>query len=222
MSLEKELIISGVPLENNDDPFAIIGDICGAINCNLKQGDFTAVFRLRSSSANSRNKRTLPIVARLQDDWAKQELLSNYFKKKNLNLTDIGFKTSTRIFINERLTTTNREIFNRASEAKKSNLIHRFFTRRGLVFVQRDENSRLTCITHANEIEEIFPLNHARFQSRNARGSRSFQIPINISQPTVPVTMSETSGPIDVQQDSNAQEATISDENTHGQPEHQR
>lgn len=181
-SLEKDLIISGVPIENNDDPCAILGDICGALNCKLKQGDFAAVFRLTSSHAKSKNTRMLPIVARLYDDWGKNELLSNYFRKKNLNLADIGFKTSTRIFINERLTTTNREIFNRAAQAKKSNFIHRFFTRRGLVYVQRDENSRPVRIFHSSELEFADSLNHTRHQYRNAQGSHSFRISLTNSE----------------------------------------
>lgn len=84
-SLEKDIIISGVPLENNDDPMGIIGDMCNALNCGLKQGDFAAVFRLRNNSGNSKNRRSVPIVARLQDDWAKQEITTAYFRKKNLN-----------------------------------------------------------------------------------------------------------------------------------------
>lgn len=234
-SLEKDLIISGVPLENNDDPFAIIGDICGALNCNLKQGDFAAVFRLTSSRDKSKNKRTLPIVARLQDDWVKQELLSNYFKKKNLNLTDIGFKTPARIFINERLTTTNREIFNRAAEAKKSNLIHRFFTRRGLVYVQRNETSRPMCIFDVSELHIVFPLNHTRYQSRNDRSIRSVQTPLtnSVSPKPAPATIikaqpTTNTGPstllMDIEQNSSEQHtntdqrATIHDETLQNQP----
>lgn len=46
-SLENELIITGVPMENNDNPLGIIGDIIQALNCNLQQRDFTAAFRLK-------------------------------------------------------------------------------------------------------------------------------------------------------------------------------
>lgn len=165
LSLDKDIIISGVPIENNDDPFGIVGDICRALNSTLKQGDFAAVFRLKNNRANSRNIRSAPIVARLRDDWAKQELLTAYFRMKNLNLSDIGFKTSTRIFLNERLTVMNRDIFNRAAEAKKSHLIQRFFTRRGLVFIQRDDNSRPQCIYHISEVDVVFPLNHGRLRN---------------------------------------------------------
>lgn len=170
-SLEKDLVVSGIPLENDDNPFGIIGDICAALNCNLHQNDFVSVFRLRSKSTSSKNKRIVPIVVRVQDDWVKQELLSSYFKKKNLNLTDIGFKTAARIFINERLTMANREIFNRASEAKKLNLLHRFYTRRGLVFIHRGEKDPPMCIYHIGELDPILPPNHMRQQHRNLHHS---------------------------------------------------
>lgn len=127
-SLEKDIIISGIPIDNKDDPFAIMGDICNALECHLKQGDFSAVFRLGNNK--SKSKRTVPIVARLQDEWAQQELLGAYFRQMNLSLTDIGFKTAKRIF-NERLTSSNRDIFNRASEAKvqsHSSFLHQTWT----------------------------------------------------------------------------------------------
>lgn len=98
-SLDKDIIISGVPLESNDDPFGILGDICGALNCGLKQGDFTAAFRLKNGSGNAKNRRSVPIVVMMQDDWVKKEILTAYFRKRNLNLTDIGFKTAARVFI---------------------------------------------------------------------------------------------------------------------------
>lgn len=227
LSLDKDLIISGVPLENDDNPFAIVGDICGALNCNLKQGDFISVFRLGNRGANSKNKRTLPIVARVHDEWCKNELLATYFKKKNLNLTDIGFKTPARIFINERLTASNREIFNRAAEAKKSNLIHRFFTRRGLVFVQRDENSNPMCIPHFSDLDVVFPLNRDGNRSRYVPNTRSAQnkppasqskskpeasVQINPAQPNADVHRG-TPDSMDTQQISSDQRAGDHDDN---------
>lgn len=86
ISLEKDLIISGVPLENNDDPFIILGDICNAINCNLKQEDFVSAYRLSSNKTDYSNKRILPIVVRIQHDWVKNEFLTAYFRKKNQTL----------------------------------------------------------------------------------------------------------------------------------------
>lgn len=167
-SLDKDLVISGVPMDNKDEPFAIVGDICGALNCNLKQGDFVSAFRIKSKQTNSKSKP--PIVVKVQDEWVKQQLLTAYFKKNNLNLTDIGFKTPSRIFINERLTATNRAIFNRAAEAKKNNYVFRYYTRRGLVHIQLFENMKPSCIFHINELDRLFPLHHGSSSSSNVRG----------------------------------------------------
>lgn len=155
-SLDKDLVILGVP-ESHDDPDAIIGEICGALNCDLRPGDFVTAFRLRGGTPVAKNNRSPPIVARLQDDWVKQNFLTAYFRKKNLNLEDIGFKFPARIYINERLTSTNRAIFNRAAQAKKLSYIFRFYTRKGLVYVQRDANSRPLCIENLAGLDKFFP-----------------------------------------------------------------
>lgn len=169
-SMDKELIISGVPLENHDNPLGIIGDICRALNCNLNDRDFTAAYRLKIKNGNA--KQSVPIVVKVYDNFAKQELLSCYFKRKDLNLKDIGFQTSSRIFINESLTKSNRAIFNLASEAKKANLITKFFSRNGLVHVQRDENGRPYCIYHVGELQQILPPTFERASSYTSQNKQ--------------------------------------------------
>lgn len=74
-------------------------------------------------------------------------------------------KTKVMKTLNERLTAMNREIFNRAAEAKKFHLVQRFFTRRGLVFIQRDEKSRPMCIYHISDMDAVFPPNYDRRQN---------------------------------------------------------
>lgn len=121
IALEKELIVSGIPLEPNE-PFAILGDICIALNCNLNERDVADAYRLKSN-ANTGSNRSVPIIIKFYEVWAKREMLLSYFKKKNLSLSDIGFHNSARIYVNEHLTQQNRNIFNLASEAKRVKVI---------------------------------------------------------------------------------------------------
>lgn len=167
LSLLKDLIITGVPMEQGDNPCNIVRDICEVLSCNLRQGDFATIYRLRSKKAASTSKQIVPIIARLHEEWAKQVFLTAYFKKKNLNLMDIGFKSPNRIYVNENLTKLNREIFNLATFAKKSNLIYKYFTRHGLVFIQQNENSRVSCMRHINELQSILPSNFDKNQQIN-------------------------------------------------------
>lgn len=200
LSLEKDLIITGVPVENDDNPIGIIGEICAALNCNLNQRDFSAVYRLKSNRTSTNAKQSVPIVAKLYDNWAKHELMSCYFKRMNLSLKDIGFKSTSRIFINENLTQSNREIFKLASEAKKAGHIVKFFTRNGLVHVLRSENAKPICIHHTGELEQMLPPSFERaissygnrFWSNNNRqsnvsGNMNHRTQINSPSVSIPV-----------------------------------
>lgn len=188
-SLEKELIITGIPMEPNDNPIGIIGDICSALNCNLQQRDFTAAFRLKRKHVTS--NRSVPLVIRVYDNYVKQELLASYFKRKDLNLKDIGFQTSSRIFINESLTKANREIFKLASAAKKSNLIIKLFTRNGLVHFQRNENDKPICVYHISDLEQFLP---PSFEGTSSYPSQNIRRGMNnhSSMPPIPPTVPDS------------------------------
>lgn len=114
----------------------------------------------------------MPLVIRVYDNYVKQELLASYFKRKDLNLKDIGFQMTARIFINESLTKENREIFNLASAAKKSNLIVKLFTRNGFVNFQRNENDKPICVYHISDLEQFLPPSFERTSSYSSQNTR--------------------------------------------------
>lgn len=160
--LRNELIITGVPYVANENVSDIIADICEAINCNINSGDLISVYRIpmaknKSSRANGRWAAELssPIVLKMVSDWGKNELLSTYFKKKNLNTSDIGFRSAARIYINESLTKYNRSIFKAASEAKKSKSIFKCFTRNGLVHIQISEGGKIIRVASPDHLNSI-------------------------------------------------------------------
>lgn len=156
--LRNELVLTGIPATYGENVFDIIGDICEAINCQVRGQDISAAYRLPSSTVNSARYRkgrqpdySLPILLKLNNDWAKQDLVSAYFRKKNLSTADIGYQSKARIYINESLTKHNRNIFKAATEAKKSNQIVKCYTRNGIVHVQlnlQGKIHRINCIDH--------------------------------------------------------------------------
>lgn len=159
LSLSNELVITGVPMSQGENPTDIVGDIVQVLNCDLKPNDFLSIYRV-PSKRNERNRSIgnvaiTPIIIRFYFEDAKQHFMSSYFKKKGLNLADIGFKTSSRIYINESLTKLNREIFNSAAQAKRLQKLHKYFTRRGLVYVQMASDSSATCIESVGKLNEL-------------------------------------------------------------------
>lgn len=106
-------------------------------------------------SERHNDRLSAPIVLKLGSDWAKQDLLSKYFKLKNLNTSDLGYQSKARIYINESLTTHNRAIFKAASEAKKAKLITKCYTRNGIVHIQITNEGKTFRIHDADQLNAI-------------------------------------------------------------------
>lgn len=158
LALSNELVITGIPYSQGENPSDVVGDIVNALNCNLKPADFSSIYRVALKKKQRKNPSgnvTAPIIIRFYFEDAKQHLMSSYFQRKGLNLTDIGFKTSSRIYINESLTKSNREIFSSAAQAKRLQKLHKYFTRRGLVYVQMAADSRAVCIESVGKLNEL-------------------------------------------------------------------
>lgn len=160
-SLMNELIVTGVPIEKRRSADNIVADICDALQCDLRQNDFAAIFRIssrkRTNQSGDETQRTSspPIILRFNFLWAKNCFLDAYYKKKDLSLKDIGFKTARRIYINESLTATNREIFSLALQLKKSGHIFRCFTRQGLVYVQESESTNSSRVMNKQDLDKF-------------------------------------------------------------------
>lgn len=158
-SLMNEIIVAGVPIEKRRTPDDIVADICEALQCDLRQSDFASIFRIphrkRTEQSGDESQRTLspPIILRFNYLWAKNCFLDAYFKKKDLNLKDIGFKTARRIYVNESLTAMNRQIFTLALQLKKSGHIFRCFTRQGLVHVQESSTTNTIRVLNKQDLD---------------------------------------------------------------------
>lgn len=160
--LRNEIIVTGVPASYGEIVMDIVSDICNAINSNINGSDIVSAFRLPTTKSNNgrhRNGRSSehssPIITRLSSDWAKQNFISAYFKRKDLNTRDLGFQSNARIYVNESLTKHNRAIFKAATEAKKSKSIIKCYKRNEIVHIQLQEDGkifRINCIDHLNAI----------------------------------------------------------------------
>lgn len=205
--LRNELIVTGVPAVHGESMFDIIGDIVNALQSNISSSDVVASYRLplrKNTSGKLHNDRlSAPIVLKLGSDGAKQELLSRYFKMKNLNTGDIGYQSKARIYINESLTIHNRAIFKAASQAKKSKLISKCYTRNGIVHIQACEEGKIfrindldylnAIISHRPSIPKPNQATSNTSMNHNPNSNGSSANSNQLQQPPTPATI-ETGG----------------------------
>lgn len=154
------LVISGIPVTDNEKMKDIVYSICNAINYKRDVFDTIAdvyrfpMARVKAGVASSSDlppTSSRPILVRFYTFDSKQQFFSSYLKSK-ANLSQIGFDTSKRFFINEKLTPKNRDIFSAAKELKSNGKILSYYTYRGLVYAKKSVSSEATCIFQKSEL----------------------------------------------------------------------
>lgn len=135
----------GVTLEARDIVFA---ERVGAINVNATAAD--------DGGARMRARR---VVVRLARRELRDELMRAARVRRNLSTTDIGLAgPSRRVYVNERLTKTNRLLFYRARVECAKRQWRYSWTKRGRVFVRQGEGQQIHPIRSDIDLQRIFGL----------------------------------------------------------------
>lgn len=163
--LLNQLIISNIPYIEKEDLLNVCGKISNAIGCQVP---IIAAYRLKTkltskeqfasaltadnninastSCTNNQPKGNIPkgnfpsIVVKFDSTENRFNFFHQYLSFKNLNIQHIGFKTASRIYINELLTKRNSEILQLVRKLKVHNKISRYYTSRGIVYVSKPDD----------------------------------------------------------------------------------
>lgn len=154
-----DLIVVGIPDVETTSLNAIIPKICSKIGYSYDLNSIIAAYRQPpKKSTNNKNliaeSRDVPIILKFRDFDCKQSFFSLYLKSK-LNLKDLGLLNSKRVFINEKLTYKNKEIYLRGRELKREGKLYNYFTFRGLVFVRVKELDRSVCVSSLDHLNSL-------------------------------------------------------------------
>lgn len=150
-----DILIRNIPATENENASLIFTQICNVIGFTSLTGIQPLVFRIKYSkidqatSASTENLRkrlrsakpsssSAPIIVKFAVSWEKQSFLKAYFTYAKLNLSDIGYQATSRIYIGDYLTKHNLGILVEAIKLRKKQMISSVYTRNGLVFVSKD------------------------------------------------------------------------------------
>lgn len=148
-----ELVISGVPFQENENLCDIITSVCRAINYNGGVDSIESSFRL-PVRRNTRNS-SPSIIVKFWGSDAKNFFFKQYFSSKELCASKIGFTVPSRIYVNENLTKRNFDIFRKVRELKKDGKIARFNTQRGRVVVKFQDAERMHAIESLDHLGSL-------------------------------------------------------------------
>lgn len=180
-----ELIISGVPHTEQESLDAICNDIYKAIGFNGPNSVET-YFRLygkknvAETNQNTNRQGFPPILIKFWSSCAKNEFFQLYMDKGNLCVTDIGFTTPSRIYVNENLTRKNFEICRLARKLKMDRKIFQYHTYNGRISVKLNADSKKVAIDseeHLYSLIEDAAAQHHQQRNRSSNHQTNQQSP---------------------------------------------
>jgi hypothetical protein len=146
-----DLIVKGVPMSAGEDLVSIYCNIATAIGYTQTQIPRADFYRLGKKKSDA--KFDPPLILKFANYIDRRAFYRNYFLHRNLNLSEIGFGTSTqRIFITENLTKQNQEIYAAAMKLRYNKKITSVSTSNGVVMVRRREDEKPTPVLSVAEL----------------------------------------------------------------------
>lgn len=145
------LEIQGVPVTQGEDVYKIVADIAKKIGCDVAVGDIELCHRMRS---NEKKPNSVPnIIAKFYSRRCKEAILSCKKGKKQLVASEIGFNNANKIYVNEHLTSVNKNLFWLARNTRAIGYKY-IWTKNGRVFVRKNENEPVIRIVKPDDVPE--------------------------------------------------------------------
>ncbi|XP_048002418.1 uncharacterized protein LOC125238961 [Leguminivora glycinivorella] len=162
--LQNDVEITGVPEQPGESPLHITKAISLKLGMELEERDVISVDRVgqvrTTSSADGTRSRPRPLAVRLSRRTLRDDMLRNARVRRDLDTRDIGLAehTPSRIFINERLTKINRQLFWKARQAANATGWKFVWTREGRIYAKQTDSfdSKRLRIHDEKEVERVF------------------------------------------------------------------
>ncbi|XP_053619835.1 uncharacterized protein LOC128682517 [Plodia interpunctella] len=160
--LNNDIEIAGIPEYPNELGIHMAITLSSKLGISLEERDIVSVERAgpvkpaRPLQQDSDSKRPRPLVVKLARRVLRDQLLNAARVRRGLSTAALDFSTTSPIYINERLTRTNRQLFYQA-RAEASRLQWKYvWTRDGNIFVRKEHGSSRYRIRTETDITKIF------------------------------------------------------------------
>lgn len=144
-SFQHDLVLEGLPqmLSNNkarENLLEAVHAISTFYNVGLNSADIFYCYR---AGREVKGRGPRPVIIGFKLKSARDALYYAYMKKRDLKLKDIvtSSEIASRIYITERITAACKQLLRRCAALKKSNVIAKYYTRNGRLFIEKGLNS---------------------------------------------------------------------------------
>ncbi|PZC72841.1 hypothetical protein B5X24_HaOG210516 [Helicoverpa armigera] len=155
-SLKNELEINGIDELKNESPLHIVRVMAHKIGVTLEEYDIDFVSRVgpRRQKTDSSDAPPRNLAVRFVRRYKRDEFLKAAKMRRSLTSTDIDIAGPTRnIFVNERLTSSNRQLFRATRNAAKAHGYKYCWIRNGAILIRKQEGNPAIHIQNMEDLE---------------------------------------------------------------------
>ncbi|CAB0015187.1 unnamed protein product, partial [Nesidiocoris tenuis] len=146
--IANELEINGIPGNFTGNVFDILNKICDLIKIKIEEQD---VIDIRRINSDRRQRGNSPTIVVFRDRSIRQKILDSRKSIPTLTLKDVGVDLPGKLFLNERLTPFNRQLFWLARQTKSFGFKY-CWVKNGIIYIRRDESSPTIKISDEKDI----------------------------------------------------------------------
>lgn len=135
-----DLVVSGVPFITGESLANYFVTWCRSLGYAVEAVPLVEIKRL--AKGTPMNGKVYMILIQFAITVQRDEFYARYLRSRKLSLTDIGFSSERRIFVNENLGPVARELRTKALQMKKKGEIFGVYTRMGVVYIKMTANDQ--------------------------------------------------------------------------------
>lgn len=148
-----DLIVNGVPFTTGENLTMYFHAWCQALG--YKETEYPLVVIRRLSSKKLENGTVAIILIQFAFTVHRNEFYSRYMRTRKLSLSMIGFSVDKRIFVNENLGPSAREIRTKALKLRREGKLRNVFTKNGTVYIKKSLDDPEVAVTSVNDFDQF-------------------------------------------------------------------
>lgn len=144
--------ITGIPENKGENIVSILQKIGEVAGCVIQLSDVDACHRIpKHGSGDNPRSLVVKFISRL-----KKEELMMAAKKKGVTTSDLGFgRSSSKVYVNDHLTLTNKILFKKTREMCKEKSLKYCWTKEGRILVRKNDISRVIHIRSEDDLTKF-------------------------------------------------------------------
>lgn len=173
-----DVLIRGIPTTERENIFHLYEKLAKVLKFPYEtMYVVNSIFRLNKNNVASNMNLSPPILLKFATPILKRAFFNQYLKFQNLRLSDIGFTSTERIYINDNLTKKNSMLYKKAIEMKSAKQIDKLQVRNGLIFVKNPHSENFVKINSIKDLRHSE--NDTQLQSTDYLNKTMLQFDIN-------------------------------------------